>query len=479
MSRPKLVTNARSFDVESFRDVAPASLTLDEIRETKDYAEHTDLIEDMMIDGFCTFYKWESGLSDRIPADREVTKRVVQQLQQLPETEQLRKHTVGNEINSISTMDTVFKIYQELPDHIKQRQDNVESAMKDLEQALLTEDPSTDAGADAIRGIITELDRLKKLLDESLDASEDEIRKCCRVAIREATDRAQESIRAMMSLGYDDSPGDLNGKHDRERLKLAKTLERNPKLREILKLAGRFCYIADKKQREKSEYQHAEVSGIEIGDDLQRVTPSDLALLSDEDTEGIFFLKYIEKSLQLYRITGTETMGEGPIAVMVDCSISMNGYKDVWSKAMALASYFIARKQKRDFALILFNTEIKKEIYIRSGTESMEGLVDILTVGVNGGTRFEGPIDFTIDNVLTRSEFTKADLIFITDGECSVSDQWKETYQSKKAEMEFSTFGILIGVDFRGTLKSLSDEFVHLQDDILNNEEEAFELFSL
>jgi len=472
------VTNVDAFDRRTFEDIAPRSSKVEDIRSSAEYSEYGDLLEDLMVDGFGSLYKYAPRVLEDVPPERILSKRVIEQWQQLPEWQQFRKFTVGDEIVSMGAVDAVYRVFKEMPVEVKRRQRELQDFSDRLTEMLNSDD--TDFGSDEFKDAVTDMVEAGNRVDQALDADEDRIRKLCRVALREAADEAEIEGKAMLALGFDDSTGELNGSHKDDRIKIASMLQNNPKLREIVKLAGRFCYVADKKQREKSEYARSQVSGIEFGDDLQRVTPSDMALLSDKDLEELFWLKYIESGLQLYKITGTETLGKGPVVIMVDCSGSMAGQKDIWAKAMALAGYSIARKQNRDFAFLLYNTEVRKQIYLKSGTgkRNMTGLAEILSSGVGGGTDFEVPITYAMREVLTRSEFTKADIIFISDGYYMIGDDWFRDYQTRKDGMEFAFWGIQIGPRLRGmdALDRLSDDVVYLDGDILANQDRAFDM---
>ena len=58
------------------------------------------------------------------------------------------------------------------------------------------------------------------------------------------------------------------------------------------------------------------------------------------------------------------------------------------------------------------------------------------------------------------------DILFITDGDCGVSDKFKREFKTKKEEKEFATKGILIdfgrGYSSDATLKEFCDDVVRI-----------------
>lgn len=71
-------------------------------------------------------------------------------------------------------------------------------------------------------------------------------------------------------------------------------------------------------------------------------------------------------------------------------------------------------------------------------------------------TDFETPLDEAV-KVLSESKFNSADIVFITDGECRVTDEWLRTYRAAKQTRGFRTFGILIGTRPPQVMRDLCD----------------------
>ncbi len=71
---------------------------------------------------------------------------------------------------------------------------------------------------------------------------------------------------------------------------------------------------------------------------------------------------------------------------------------------------------------------------------------------LGGGTNFERPIREAI-RLMESEGFEKADVVFITDGECALSDACRQELQATQAAYHFTVTGILLdeghaGMDF-------------------------------
>ncbi|HLH78147.1 MAG TPA: hypothetical protein VKV28_15190, partial [Candidatus Binataceae bacterium] len=72
-----------------------------------------------------------------------------------------------------------------------------------------------------------------------------------------------------------------------------------------------------------------------------------------------------------------------------------------------------------------------------------------------GGTQFEQPLDAAVE-LIQRKKLRRADVVFITDGECQVGPQWLAALNQRKADLDFKIFGILVDVTGSGELSTLA-----------------------
>ena len=80
-----------------------------------------------------------------------------------------------------------------------------------------------------------------------------------------------------------------------------------------------------------------------------------------------------------------------------------------------------------------------------------------------GGTDFEKPLDAALE-CIRESRFKRGDIVFITDGESRVHDDWAEHFRTEKEALGFSLFSILIdvGTSSLSSLKAFSDKITSL-----------------
>ncbi|MFH1147483.1 MAG: hypothetical protein V1736_07225, partial [Pseudomonadota bacterium] len=81
-----------------------------------------------------------------------------------------------------------------------------------------------------------------------------------------------------------------------------------------------------------------------------------------------------------------------------------------------------------------------------------------------GGTDFETALS-EARGILSRDEFKKGDVVFISDGQCKVSDEFLEEFLQSKAEKKTVIYGILIeGSDQdREGLTTFCDQVIPVQ----------------
>jgi len=171
-----------------------------------------------------------------------------------------------------------------------------------------------------------------------------------------------------------------------------------------------------------------EIVGIKLGQELEHVLPSELALLSDPSTSILFDLKYIESRLMCFDMVGIQDTVEqieieeevtvheedtkGPIVICVDTSGSMHGSPETIAKAVTLYLASTAHEEKRDCYLINFSTSI--ETLDLSGNYSIKTLMNFLRKSFHGGTDVAPAINHGIE-VMQQDTYENADMLIISD----------------------------------------------------------------
>ncbi len=268
------------------------------------------------------------------------------------------------------------------------------------------------------------------------------------------------------------------------RLELGRRLARNKKLGELARMVGRFKQDARALKRKTLERGVAEAYDIELGAELGRLIPAELLAMHHPVLKRDFHRRVLEGTVLQYRLRDDEQKGKGPMVVCIDVSSSMQGDKEMWSKAVALTLMDIARRQRRLFRAVMFSSgdvslkvlDLNRE---RRYQPDLNKVVEMAEYFPGGGTDFEAPIDAAVE-LLGEKKLKRGDIVIITDGESQVSPQWLARLRERKAELDFSIFAVLVDVGSAETsslaqfadritsVKRISDEhardiFLHVQ----------------
>lgn len=313
----------------------------------------------------------------------------------------------------------------------------------------------------ALQGVAQELQKNKSGLSKATGD-----------AVKE-TQQTKDNLKSLIG-GTKPGSGDAELKKTplRDQIALAEKMSTNDKLKEITDWAGRFKQIARQKQRSKHD-ESVERSGVTIGNQIDRLMPMELAQYASSVTKTDFLRRFAEGQTMQYEQKGKETLGKGPIILCLDQSGSMTEI-DAQSKAFSLAMMTVARKQKRDFALILFSNKIKTFEY-KKGKLTSNDMVNLATTFLNGGTFFQPPLEKALQ-IIEKSNFKKADVVFTTDGESNLKTNFIEKFNRLKQEKQFSVLSILLGSEKESTVSTFSDKIVKAIDFADKESQTAFEI---
>lgn len=252
-------------------------------------------------------------------------------------------------------------------------------------------------------------------------------------------------------------------------------IRRSSKLKKLTDMIGRFKESAITEQKKKAKDGAVELSSVTVGDKIQDTLPSERMNLAMQVTKGDFYRRQAEKQLLVYSKEAHKQKNKGPIIVCVDTSGSMSGDSEVWSKAMTVGVLEIAEMQKRDFACIIYSDHADEPIIIKKDEVAPQKIIECAELFHGGGTDFESALEKAM-KLIENSRFKDADILFITDGDCGVSDKFLRRYKTIKEDKGFKTKGVLINLGWghssEGTLKEFCDDIVKISDVAdLNNAE--------
>ena len=230
-------------------------------------------------------------------------------------------------------------------------------------------------------------------------------------------------------------------------------MRQSPQLLEISRHLGRFREIFAQGKKNGYAYGRGETYSLELGNNLSRAITSELAMLASPATLPLFLRKYQTRQLKQYRRRTPVHKGMGDIICCLDESGSTRGPLAALAKAIAMALLEVAAESHRKFALIHFASreQLQLDLFL-PGHYSLEDRLRAAEIFLDGGTDFEAPMTAAMA-LLEEQSFQSADIVFITDGECSVSESFLEELHQEQATHYFTVTGILldrgqIGMDF-------------------------------
>ena len=222
-------------------------------------------------------------------------------------------------------------------------------------------------------------------------------------------------------------------------------IRHSSKLNKLTDLVGRFKESAITEQKKKAKHGAVEIKSVTVGDKIQDTLPSDRLNLCNDTTKKDFYRRMTEHSLLTYSKEANKQKNKGPIIVCVDTSGSMAGDEEIWSKALTVGILEVAQMQKRDFACIIYSSHADKPIVIKKDEIAPQKIIDCAERFHSGGTSFEAPLNEALE-LIKDSRFKDADIVFITDGDCYVSDKFSRKFKQIKEEKEFKTMGVLVNM---------------------------------
>lgn len=289
-------------------------------------------------------------------------------------------------------------------------------------------------------------------------------------AVNSALERADEIKSAVMAWGN----GDSNMQKNPVNTEILKRTAASYKLKYIARFLGRYKEMLNSKRLAGYTYGSGEKYDIEYGNQINRALTSELSLLAMPELVPMFLKKYLNKALKQYRKREPEYKGKGDIIVCLDESQSTFGENNAYGMAIAMVLYEICRINHTNFALVHFACDTKVDYFSKDEPYDPQKVLDCAETFLGGGTDFEEALK-RVFSLYTSNKLDKPDIVFITDGECAVSDEFIELLDEFKADTGARLTGILLdqGSHFAFSLEKLADCVYRtselLKDEIMEN----------
>lgn len=253
---------------------------------------------------------------------------------------------------------------------------------------------------------------------------------------------------------------------------LARQMQQAPGIRGLIRKLGRN-HISEEKKRQTRipQVSRSEVHGTHRGADVQRMLPSELLYLEDEELEALFYARLLEENLLCYELSGTtlvngnesETQRKrtGPVVACLDTSGSMEGMPALNAKALLLAIANILQQERRSLHVLLFGASGEIREFAMDECNDASGLLRFLLQGFGGGTDFEAPLRRAFEIIATQKSYLKADVLMVSDGDCELTEEFAAYVCTTKTQLDCSIYSVLCAG--MRTQDNFSDETVVLQ----------------
>ena len=217
------------------------------------------------------------------------------------------------------------------------------------------------------------------------------------------------------------------------------------------------------------EMSQNEVFGIHKSNDITRLLPSELVLFENEELENLFYAKMYENSLLTYEIAGEDKKEKdkeeieykkGPVIACIDTSGSMRGNPIKKARALLLAISKILKTEKRKMYVILFGSAGQILEFKMENEKEIADLLKLLNQEFNGGTDFNTPLKRAVKIIENEKNYEKSDILFVTDGLCSLNEENRRIVESKKKKLNFKIFTVNCTGYTRNLKDGFSDEII-------------------
>lgn len=426
-------------DASLFRAEVDRAPEIEQTGEGSD--EYVPHWEDLVGDMFKSLHTHEDPgvlTPDEIRPSREVNRRVMQHMLGTEEFSSARPITRHAEIESaFATMGMGEKVREVLSEqmselaeeskeadkHEKRIERQEEKAEEVREEVRNQEGGITPEQKEELEAAVNGKHNAQAKLEKTMQKmNELPVTVGAATGLEEAAEQGKEDAQLIASLpGV--GPGERQKLSPDEALRLAKMFKDNPRLVQVAEMVGRLLRDMRFKRARRITGGREEVVDVELGNDVELLLPSEKMLLMDPLTELEFMRRFQEASLLQYEQRGSEEAGYGPLIVCRDESGSMSGQRNIWAAALSLALIAIARKEKRDSAVIAYASSGQQEVWQFAHNELFDParVVDMASHFFSGGTDATPALKKAV-KITESMTFNKADLVLISDGQDNYQD---------------------------------------------------------
>ena len=343
---------------------------------------------------------------------------------------------LGGDKGSLETLEKLEESAQKWADDLAELLEQKEQAAEPDEKL----DKALVGAANQLESKQRQAEAVARMIDTQLIRQEEQTDALVGAAVSAAKGRAEETLNILSA--WSDEPGNLT--RCPMNTELLRRVRQSKNLVDISRYLGRFREIFAQGKKNGYAYGRGEKYSLELGNDLSKALTSELAMLATPETTPLFLQKYRTKQIKQYRRREPIFKGMGDIICCLDESASTEGEPAAWGKAVAMTLLEIAADGKRRFALIHFagSGSVQTDVFI-PGEYTAEDKLRTAETFLGGGTNFETPMRAAI-GLMESGGFENADVVFLTDGECELPEEFHAELQAEQAARRFTVTGILL-----------------------------------
>lgn len=405
---------------------------------------------DLAGDVWSSLIRFNPARRDAPPSHR-VNATVIDRLWQAEEFRDVKAHTVGDPVNTMSGVcaltSSVTGMLGDLAD-VQEQADRAQAAQDALEEAMASDGQGGDQPGDQPGGDIEALrstaEAEAELLDRMLDDRLPQIDQAVRAAATEAAEQAEAD--AELATGWSLDGGEDSRMDPADRIRMMGRLDTD-RMRRLAALMGAIHAFAMGARDRKFTLLPGELHGVTLGNSLPRLIPAEFAAFAVPELEDLMLLRLITDRARIYETRTIERAGRGAVIYLEDQSGSMDGPKGDWSKCFGLTLLKIARAEGRAFHAFCFRGKGKWTRFdFPDPTEQVtDRMIDFASTEPQGGTDIVGPLDEAVallDAEYVNDGNVEGDIVLATDGELSVPPEWLAEFKATQARLEFNVYGL-------------------------------------
>lgn len=474
------------------RDQAPVLGELtEELGQRHSYAE--DLVRDL----FTALYKAAPQVREvhEMQPSRRVNRQIIASVLGTPEFAELHRETAGDQYAAAMGVIAQAGQLRQMTEQARQAQDAADAeaaarqavvqAAETARQAMALAASAADADgnvpgaeADAARRALDRAEQAEQAAGlaagnarQARAAAGSGFRAAARQGSGQAARQAREEAALMDAWGV--SAGERQRLGFEQRRQLTERL-RSGRLSRFASLIGRFRRMAAGERARRIEGAPGVLTGVTLSGNLGALIPSELAALGIPAARAAFAARLAESRLLTYKTTGRDRAGKGAVVAVVDSSGSMNHEhadgitREAWSKALVLSLLDQARAGRRDLVVIYFGSETELQVFRFPAGQPVRVLdvIEMAEFFFDGGTDFEAPLGVAAELLAgdTGPDRQGGDIVFITDGVCGVSGQFKAAWREHKQQAGFRAYGISLAARPSPVMTELCDNVRGIED---------------